>query len=51
MGLKKLISKFRSEPVLETPLTRKEQVHNLVDRFDRFACSDSDENWLKNYAL
>ena len=44
-GYKKTgISKFQSEPVLETPLTREEQVQNLIERFDRFACSDSDED-------
>ena len=45
-GYKKTgISKFQSEPVLETPLTRDEQVQNLLERFDRFVCSDSDEDW------
>ena len=39
-----ILSKFQSEPVLETPLTREEQVQNLIERFDRFACSDSDED-------
>ena len=44
-GYKKTgISKFQSEPVLETPLTRDEQVQNLLERFDRFVCSDSDED-------
>ena len=44
-GYKKTgISKFQSEPVLETPLTRDEQVQNLIERFDRFVCSDSDED-------
>ena len=44
-GFKKTkISKFQSEPILETPLTREEQVQNLIERFDRFACSDSDED-------
>ena len=38
------ISKFQSEPTLETPLTREEEVQNIIDRFDRFACSDSDED-------
>ena len=36
--------KFQTEPVLETPMTREEQVQNLIDLFDRFACSDSDED-------
>ena len=34
----------QSEPVLETPLTRDEQVQNLIERFDRFICSDFDED-------
>ena len=44
MDLKKTkLSKFQSEPVLETPLTRDEEIQNLLERFDRFQCSDSDE--------
>ena len=42
MDLKK--RKFQSEPTLETTLTREEEVQNIIDRFDRFACSDSDED-------
>ena len=43
-GFKKTgLSKFQSEPVLETPLSREEQVMNLIERFDRFQCSDSDD--------
>ena len=44
-GFKKTgLSKFQLQPVLETPLTREEEVMNLIESFDRFACSDSDED-------
>lgn len=43
-GFKKtVLSKFQSEPVLETQLTRDEDIMNLIESFDRFASSDSEE--------
>ena len=38
------LSKFTSEPTLETELSQEERILNLIESFDRFACSDSDEN-------
>ena len=40
---------FQSEPTIEVELTREEQILNLCERFDKFACSDSegDECYLK----
>ena len=44
-GFKKTgLSKFQSESVIETPLTQEEEVMNLIERFDKFACSDSEED-------
>ena len=44
-GYKKTgLSIFQSEPTIETQLSREEQVMNLCERFERFACSDSDED-------
>ena len=37
------ISKFQSEPTIETELTRNEQIMNLIESFDKFACSDSEQ--------
>ena len=37
------LSKFQSEEVIETELIRGEQLMNLIERFDKFACSDSDD--------
>ena len=37
------ISKFQSEPSIETELTRNEQIMNLIESFDKFACSDSED--------
>ena len=43
-GFKKTgLTKFQSEPAMETPLTREEAIMNLIESFDKFACSDSDE--------
>ena len=36
------LSKFQSEPILETELTQNERILNLIESFDKFACSDSD---------
>ena len=33
---------FQSEPTIEVQLTQKEQILNLRERFDKFACSDSE---------
>ena len=36
------LSKFQSEPILETELTQNERILNLIESFDKFACSDSE---------
>ena len=42
-GFKKTgLSLFQSEPTIEVELTLEEQILNLCERFDKFACSDSD---------
>ena len=42
-GFKKTgLSLFQSEPAKETQLSREEQVMNLIEQFEKFACS-SDE--------
>ena len=42
-GFKKTgLSLFQSEPTIEVELTREEQILNLCERFDKFACSDSE---------
>ena len=44
-GFKKTgLALFQSEPTIETELTREEQILNLCDRFDKFACSDSEND-------
>ena len=44
-GFKKTESSFfQSEPAIENQLSRKEQVMNLIERFDKFACLDSYED-------
>ena len=35
---------FQSEPTIETVLSREEQILNLCERFDKFACSDSEND-------
>ena len=35
---------FQSEPTQETVLSREEQILNLCERFDKFACSDSEND-------
>ena len=37
------LSLFQSEPTIETELTHEEQVMNLIERMDKFQCSDSEE--------
>ena len=37
------LTKFKSEPILETELSRNESIQNLIESFDKFACSDSDD--------
>ena len=46
-GLKKTgLNLFQSEPTTEVELTREEQILNLCERFDKFACSDSEgDEW------
>ena len=42
-GFKKSgLNLFQSEPTIEVELTREEQILNLCERFDKFACSDSE---------
>ena len=36
------LNKFQSEPTLETELSQEERILNLIESFDRFECSDSD---------
>ena len=35
---------FQSEPTIETELTREEQILNLCESFEKFACSDSEND-------
>ena len=43
-GFKKTgLPKFQSEEVIETEVTPGEQLMNLIERFDKFACSDYDD--------
>ena len=43
-GFKKTkLSLFQSEPTMETELTQEEQVMNLIERMDKFQCSDSED--------
>ena len=37
------LNKFQSEPTLETELSQEERIMNLIESFDRFECSDSDD--------
>ena len=37
------LNKFQSEPTLETELSQEERILNLIESFDRFECSDSDD--------
>ena len=37
------LSLFQSEPTIETKLTPEERIMNLCERFDKFACSDSED--------
>ena len=37
------LSLFQSEPTIETKLTPDERIMNLCERFDKFACSDSED--------
>ena len=36
------LNKFQSAPTLETELSQEERILNLIESFDRFECSDSD---------
>ena len=36
------LTKLKSEPTLETELSQNERILNLIESFDKFACSDSD---------
>lgn len=38
------LSLFKSEPTMETLLSREEQILNLYERFDKFACSDPEND-------
>ena len=38
------LSLFRSKPTITTELTKGEQVMNLIERMDKFQCSDSEDD-------
>ena len=45
------LNKFQSEPTLATELSQEERILNLIDSFDRFECSDSDDEKILFYVL
>ena len=38
------LTKFKSEPTVESELSHNERILNLIESFDKFACFDSDDS-------